>query len=1095
MKNLFLFGLAGLFLLISNNFHAQTGKTHFDNKSYVEGEFLIQLTSEESLKGLLESAPSEYKLEMAEFLSPPMLIWLVKFDHNVISHEGMQYWLYSQKNVTVADYNYHIQMRSTIPGDPGFSQQWHHVNTGQTGGTPDADIDSDLAWDITTGGTTATNDDIVVCMIESSGGNLNHQDLSPNRWINTAEIPGNGIDDDGNGYIDDYNGWNTGNNNDDTGTGSHGTNCLGMIGAKGDNNLNVVGANWDVKLMVVNMGGGLTQANVIGAYTYPLVLRKMWNQSNGTQGAFVVATSASWGIDGANPASYPLWCQFYDTLGHYGILNIGATTNSPLNVDTAGDMPTACSSDYMIGVGRTDHQDNTAGGYGVNTIPLGAPGINVVTTAGTNGITTTTGTSFACPLTAGVVGLAYSIPCPSFMTIVKSNPKLGADLVRQALLEGVEVKSQLATRFTTSGRLNSRNTLDLLMAETCSSCFAQNISATATDNSASITFTLNSEVNSTNLHWREVGNTTWTTANGITSPHQLTGLDECSAYEFYIESVCSSETGESSVTTFNTVGCGNCVDLTYCDSKATGASQVRLAFISPAGIVTTITNYTETANWGGDVEDGYAYGNLVLVTDGSANPNEGCNALTNGAAVSGNIAVAVRGTCEFSVKALNAQNAGATALILINNQGAAPALLGAGTGSGSVTIPVVMISQAQGANLLSALSGGGTATGLLGVQHEWIESFTLNGVTTTSGDNNGYAAADGTNSITLEQGQSYPFTLTPGFEGQALPEYTRIWLDANQNGTFESGEIIYDQGTTSFGPLTGDVTIPASATTGSTRLRVQMAYRGTGQATLPGVCGDFTWGEVEDYCVTIASGISCSYSVNSTTENPTCNSLSDGSITVNVSGAVAPYTYSWNPPNGNVSSLNSIGAGTYVLTIADATGCDTVITYILTEPPATVASFTSVIDQLTATFTNTSSAGAYSWNFGDGNTSTQASPSHTYATAGTYNVCLEVTTSCGTVSACSDVITQNVGLDEVSANNLKVYPNPAKGLVYFSWEDQSSNSMLRIIDVIGKELHTSDFNGGTTTVNVSSCSPGTYFYRIENENGHILFVGKLIVEQ
>ena len=102
---------------------------------------------------------------------------------------------------------------------------------------------------------------------------------------------------------------------------------------------------------------------------------------------------------------------------------MGATTNSNLNVDAVGDMPTACNTPYMIGVGRTDHNDNTAGGYGLTTIELGAPGINVVTTSGTSGTTTTTGTSFSCPLTAGVIGLAYSIPCPNFMSIVSSDPQ------------------------------------------------------------------------------------------------------------------------------------------------------------------------------------------------------------------------------------------------------------------------------------------------------------------------------------------------------------------------------------------------------------------------------------------------------------------------------------------------------------------------------------------------------------------------------------------------------------------------------------------------------------------------------------------------
>lgn len=466
------------FTLVTFISNAQSNKTHYDDKPYIEGEMLLQITENQNIREIVSRAPSNYELVIDRELSKPMRVWLLNFDHTTVSHEQMQYWLYSQKEVSVADYNYNIEMRATLPGDPSITSQWHHDNTGQTGGTADADIDSDLAWDITTGGSTAYNDDIVVCMLEGSGGNLDHQDLSPNRWSNAGEIDGNGIDDDGNGYVDDKFGWNPGSNNDNTGTGSHGTNCLGMIGAKGDNGLNVVGANWDVKLMVLNMSGGLSQASVIEAYTYPLVQRQLWNTSGGTQGAFVVATSASWGIDGANPSSYPLWCQFYDTLGYYGILNVGATTNSNLDVDTAGDMPTACNSDYMIGVGRTDHNDNTAGGYGDQTIEFGAPGINVVTTNGSIGITTTTGTSFSCPLTAGVIGLAYSIPCTDFMDIVLADPKGGADLVLQAMLDGVDAKTQLASKFITGGRLNAKNTLDNLMDVGCNldTCYMTTIS-------------------------------------------------------------------------------------------------------------------------------------------------------------------------------------------------------------------------------------------------------------------------------------------------------------------------------------------------------------------------------------------------------------------------------------------------------------------------------------------------------------------------------------------------------------------------------------------------------------------------------------------
>lgn len=438
-----------------------------DQKSgRVSGEVLVQTIANASISDIVSRAPAQYQLKLNSLLSKPMRIWLLEFDE-ASNNDRVMNWLLSQPEISEAQFNYYVQMRSTLPGDPNVGAQWHHNNTGQGGGTVDADIDSDLAWDITQGGTTASGHDIVVCMVEGSGGNLDHQDLAPNRWINNFEIPDNGIDDDGNGYIDDYYGWNTGANNDNTGTGSHGTNCLGMIGAKGDNGLNVVGANWDVKLMVLNMGGGLTDANVVQAYTYPLVQRQIWNNSGGAQGAFVVATSASWGIDAESPNGHSLWCNFYDTLGHYGIINVGATTNSNLDVDVVGDMPTACSSEYMVGVGRTDKNDGTAGGYGDQTINFGAPGISVLTTNGTTGTTTTTGTSFACPLTAGVIGLAYSVPCNDFMEIVMNDPQAGADLVLYALNHGVDVKPGLQNKFIYGGRLNSRNTLDTLIALSC----------------------------------------------------------------------------------------------------------------------------------------------------------------------------------------------------------------------------------------------------------------------------------------------------------------------------------------------------------------------------------------------------------------------------------------------------------------------------------------------------------------------------------------------------------------------------------------------------------------------------------------------------
>src|SRR5262249_9769887 len=116
-----------------------------------------------------------------------------------------------------------------IPNDPNFSSMWGLNNTGQTGGTPDADIDAPEAWDVTTGSSR------VVVAVLDTGVDYTHPDLAANIWTNPGEIPGNGIDDDHNGYVDDVHGYDFVNNDpdpmDDQG---HGTHVAGTIGAVGN---------------------------------------------------------------------------------------------------------------------------------------------------------------------------------------------------------------------------------------------------------------------------------------------------------------------------------------------------------------------------------------------------------------------------------------------------------------------------------------------------------------------------------------------------------------------------------------------------------------------------------------------------------------------------------------------------------------------------------------------------------------------------------------------------------------------------------------------------------------------------------------------
>ena len=426
-------------------------------QGHIPGEFIVMFHSDQDGN----KWANEYQLEHVDLLSHRAHIHLFRIPEVTTSAQDWELLrrLRQDSRIEAAQFNHEVQNRETVPDDPQLSQQWHHVENG------DHDIDSDLAWDITTGGAGADGSRIVVAVLEGGGSNYNHVDLIDNHWVNEAEIPGNGVDDDENGFVDDYNGWNSGSNNDAIAAGGHGTSVSGMIGATGDNGIGGVGVNWDVDIMQVDMGGGLSEANVIAAYNYPYEMRALFNESNGARGAFVVATNASWGIDLANPANYPVWCAYYDDLGEQGILNCGATANAQYNIDTQGDMPTGCSSPYMVAVTATNDNDvRTFSGYGATTIDLGAPGENVFLPSGTTGYGNTSGTSFASPCVAGAIALVYSAPCPDLMGLAISNPQAAADLVLGYILDGTDEVSNLIGETVTGGRLNVYNALELALA-------------------------------------------------------------------------------------------------------------------------------------------------------------------------------------------------------------------------------------------------------------------------------------------------------------------------------------------------------------------------------------------------------------------------------------------------------------------------------------------------------------------------------------------------------------------------------------------------------------------------------------------------------
>ena len=334
-------------------------------------------------------------------------------------------------------------------------------------------------WETSTGGLSSNGDTIVIAMLDD-GCRVNHPDLSDNIYRNYQEIPNNGIDDDNNGYVDDFKGLNVISGTDTHLSATHGTGVAGIIGAKGDNGIGVTGVNWNIKILpITNMN---FEAEVVEGYYYALELRRKYNNTNGAEGAFIVTTNASFGIPTPVFCSeFQIWGAAYDSLGMEGIINIAATSNSNINVDEVGDMPSSCTSDFLITVSNTDLDDERVNsGYGKFSIDLAAPGKNSVTTrvstfTGESTYGVLGGTSAATPHVAGAVALLYSMPCTDLSTQAILDPANTALAMKSIILNGVEPLPVLEEISVTGGRLDLAKSVEGVRAFCNSESGALNI--------------------------------------------------------------------------------------------------------------------------------------------------------------------------------------------------------------------------------------------------------------------------------------------------------------------------------------------------------------------------------------------------------------------------------------------------------------------------------------------------------------------------------------------------------------------------------------------------------------------------------------------
>lgn len=325
------------------------------------------------------------------------------------------------------DIAYHI---SLVPNDSRFldGTLWGLRNQGQQGGKAGADINAVPAWDITTGSTN------IIVAVTDTGIRYTHQDLAAQMWVNSAEIPGNGIDDDGDGYIDDVYGINaftgSGDPMDDHGHGSH---CAGTIGAAANDNHPHVGVAWKVRLMALkcfdSQGSGFSTTE-IDCINYAV-----------KHGAQII--SASWGGRGFSQA-------LYDSISNArknGVLFVAAAGNDGVDNDKDPHYPSSFDLDNIISVAALDRSDKLAdfSNYGLVSVDIGAPGVDIFSCwmDSDTSYNIISGTSMATPHVSGVAALVWG-----------QNTNRSMVEVRTRILRSAVPIPALAGKVTTGGRAN-----------------------------------------------------------------------------------------------------------------------------------------------------------------------------------------------------------------------------------------------------------------------------------------------------------------------------------------------------------------------------------------------------------------------------------------------------------------------------------------------------------------------------------------------------------------------------------------------------------------------------------------------------------------
>lgn len=350
--------------------------------------YKLEFAEAQNLYNLMEELKQNPNVEYAE----PNYILSIVADKPVspeLNEKEMLEWVKGHYVNRVHDQEQeqeHEQEHETFtpPNDPLYPQQWYI----------DA-VQADSVWKQTTGDTTQ------VIAILDTGVDWLHPDLKNKIWINKAEIPDNGNDDDHDGYVDDVRGWDWINNdNNPTDDNSHGTHVAGIAAAEANNGIGIAGVNWKAKIMALKVfqsSGRGDAATITQGINYAA-----------THGATVINMSfgsyaRSLTMEAALANAYAT-CVLVAAAGNDGLPLESCIPASPF-------FPAALS--FVFGV---QAPDGVFSNYDCNgptfsntsdllNYEMKAPGTNIISTIPRGNYRVYQGTSMAAPIVSGSISL------------------------------------------------------------------------------------------------------------------------------------------------------------------------------------------------------------------------------------------------------------------------------------------------------------------------------------------------------------------------------------------------------------------------------------------------------------------------------------------------------------------------------------------------------------------------------------------------------------------------------------------------------------------------------------------------------------------